>query len=209
MKKKILRTLTALVAVFLLVYGGLVLYVYHTAKQDTATTSDAIIVLGEAALGGTSCFGPRCQQGSLPTPHYSVCLEARIDQAVSLYKNHDAAKIVMSGGTDPADNVNEAETMKTIAVQDGVPATDILLEDKSTSTYQNLAFSQKVLEEAGLHSAIIVTDPPTNARAGLVASKLQYTYSLSPDARTSCAHATDYLFREPLALMYYFLSGKI
>lgn len=115
----------------------------------------------------------------------------------------------MSGGTDKSDNVNEAETMKAIAIKDGVPEPDILTEDKSTSTYQNLAFSQKILDKAGLHSAIIVTDPPTNARAGLVASKLHYTYSLSPDVDTTCSHVSDYVIREPLAVLSYFFSGKI
>lgn len=209
MKKKIIITLSGLIAAFLLLYGALVIYVYHMAKQDTKVKSDAIVVLGEAAMGGTTCFGPRCQNGPAPKPHYSVCLESRIDQAVSLYKNHYATKVVMSGGTDSSDNVNEAETMKTIAEKDGIPASDILLENKSDSTYQNLLFSQKVLSKAGLHSAIIVTDPPTNARAGLVASKLHYSYTLSPDTNTSCPHLSNYILIEPLAITYYFLTGKI
>ncbi len=209
MRKKILTTLSIVVAVFLLAYGALVIYVYQTAKQDTKVKSDAIVVLGEAAMGGTSCFGPRCLQSLMSAPHYNTCLESRINYAVSLYKKHYASKIVMSGGTDKSDNVNEAEIMKTIAMKDGIPASDIFLENESTSTYQNLAFSQKVLDKAGLHSAIIVTDPPTNARAGLVASKLHYTYSLSPDTNTTCSHLSDDIIREPLAIIYYFLSGKI
>ncbi len=209
MKKKILISLSVIIAIFLLVYGGLVIYVYHMASQDTKVKSDAIVVLGEAAMSGTSCFGPRCQHGPLPKPHYNVCLESRINHAVSLYKGHYASKIVMSGGTDKSDNVNEAETMKKIAIKDGVPASAILLENKSTSTYQNLAFSQKILNKAGLHSAIIVTDPPTNARAGLVASKLHYNYTLSPDTNTTCTHITNYVLIEPLAIIYYFLTGRI
>lgn len=210
MKKKIIITLSVVLAIVLMSYGASVIYIYRMAKQDTAVKSDAIVVLGEMAMGGTSCFGARCQQVSVPTPpHYSICLESRINQAVSLYKNHYATKIVMSGGTDAADSVNEAEAMKTIALKDGIPASDILLENKSTSTYQNLAFSKEVLSKAGLHSVIIVTDPATNARAGLVASKLRYNYTLSPDVETTCSHLGEYVLREPLAIMYYALSGKI
>jgi len=209
MKKKIIITLSVFTTAFLLAYGGLVIYVYQMAKHSTQIKSDAIVVLGEVAMGGTSCFGPRCQHGFVSAPHYDVCLESRIDQAVSLYRNHYAAKIVMSGGTDKTDNINEAKTMKAIAIKDGIPASDILLESKSTSTYQNLAFSQKVLNKAGLQSAIIVTDPATNARAGLVASSLHYNYTLSPDTNTTCGHLNDYIAREPLAIMYYILSGKI
>jgi len=209
MKKKVLITFSIIVAVILLMYAALVIYIFNMAKQDTKVKSDAIVVLGEGAISGTSCFGPRCQQGFVPNAHYNPCLVARIDQAVFLYKNHYASKILMSGGTDKGDKVNEAETMKTIAMGDGVPEADILMEKESTSTYENLEFSQKILNNAGLHSAIIVTDPSTNARAGLVASKLHYAYSLSSDTNSPCSHLSDYIFREPVAVIYYFLSGKI
>ncbi len=209
MKKKILIPLSIAVAVFLLIYVSLVIYVFHMSKQDTKAKTAAIVVLGEKAISGTSCFGPRCQQGFVPNPHYNVCLESRIGQAVKLYKNHYAPKILMSGGVDKGDTISEADTMKTIAEKDGIPAADILVETKSASTYQNLAFSQKLLNEAGLHSAIIVTDPSTNARAGLVASKLHYSYSLSPDMNSPCSHSYEYIVREPLAITYYYLSGKI
>lgn len=209
MKKKITVAISVALALFLFTYGALVIYVYHKANQDTKVKSDAIIVLGEAAMGGTSCFGPICHHRTPSAPHYNICLESRINHAVSLYKNHYASKIVMSGGTDKPDNVNEAETMKTIAIKDGIPASDILLENQSASTYQNLVFSQKVLNKAGLGSAIIVTDPSTNARAELVASKLHYKYALSPVIGSPCAHISDYIIREPIAIIYYFISGKL
>ena len=209
MKKKILITLSIVVTVSMLIYASLVMYVLHMSKQDTKVKSAAILVLGEKAISGTSCFGPRCSQGFVVNPHYNVCLEARINHAVSLYKNHDAPKILMSGGTDTGDSVSEASTMKIIAEKDGIPAADILVETKSASTYQNLAYSQKVLNEAGLHSAIIVTDPATSARAGLVASKLHYSYTVSPDMNSPCSHTFNYILREPLAIIYYFITGKI
>lgn len=209
MKKKILITVSVIVAVIILSYASLVIYIFNVAKQDKPVKSDAIVVLGEAAVGGTSCFGPRCQNHVISPPHYNVCLVSRMNDAVSLYKKHYAPKILMSGGTDKGDNINEAETMRTIAIKDGVPSADILMETKSRSTYQNLAFSQTILNKAGLHSAIIVTDPSTNARAGLVASKLNYTYSLSPDLNSPCSHPYEYIIKEPIAIIYYFLSGKI
>lgn len=209
MKHKIVISILVALAVLLAGYGALVGYVFHAAGQSLVVKSDAIVVLGEAAMGGTTCFGLRCQHGQVATPHYNACLESRVDHAVLLYRSHYAPKIVMSGGTDPSDDVNEAEAMKAIAVQAGVPASDILLEDASTSTYENLTFSQKVLASAGLHSAIIVTDPATNARAGLVAAKLRYSYTLSPSTDGSCSHLGDYALREPLAIIYYFFSGKV
>ncbi len=207
--KKIFITLSTIVIAILLVYAALIIYIGNKAKQDTKVKSDVILVLGEGAYGGISCYGPICQHGFVPRPQYNPCLVARINHAVDLYKNHYASKILMSGGTDKEDNKNEAETMKTIAMDDGIAEADILMEKESTSTYENLAFSQKILNKAGLYSVIIVTDPSTNARAGLVASELHYTYSLSPDINTPCSHRSDYYFREPLAIIAYFLLGKI
>lgn len=207
--KKFLIILSVIVTSCVLLYAVLLIYICTMAKQDTKVKSDAIVVLGEGAYGGISCYGPICQQGFVPHPQYNPCLVSRINQAVTLYKNHYAPKILMSGGTDKEDNKNEAETMKQIAIEVGVPATNILMEKQSTSTYENLRFSQKILTKAGLHSVIIVTDPYTNARAGLVASKLHYNYSLSPDMNTPCSHSSDYFFREPLATIAYILLGKI
>lgn len=208
--KKSLIILSVLVVVALLFYAVVVFYVGNMAKQDTKVKSDAIVVLGEGAFGGITCYGPICKQkGFVPHPQYNPCLVARIDHAVNLYKNHYASKILMSGGTDKEDNKNEAETMKTIAMDAGVPGANILMEKESTSTYENLVLSQSILTKADSHSAIIVTDPATNGRAGLVAAKLHYHYSLSPDMNTPCSHRSDYVFREPLAIIAYFLTGKI
>lgn len=207
--KKFLLILSIIAMAVVFVYIALLIYIGNKAKQDTKIKSAVILVLGEGANGGISCYGPICQHGFVPHPHYNPCLVARIDHAVSLYKNHYAPKILMSGGTDKEDTVNEAETMKTIATHAGVPEANILMEKESTSTYENLALSQKILTAAGLYSVIIVTDPYTNARAGLVASKLEYKYSLSPAINTPCSHPSEYFLREPLAIIAYILLGKI
>jgi uncharacterized SAM-binding protein YcdF (DUF218 family) len=209
MKKKILIVLSIIVTSIVLLYTVLLIYIGDKAKQDTKVKSDVIVVLGEGAYGGISCYGSICQHGFVPHPQYNPCLVVRVDHAVSLYKNHYAPKILMSGGTDKEDNVNEAETMKKIAIEAGVPGADILMEKESTSTYENLALSQKILNKAGLHSIIIVTDPYTNARTELVAEKLHYNYSLSPAINTPCSHPSEYLLREPLAIIAYKLLNKI
>lgn len=200
----------------LLSFVSLLLYIGNKAQYDTKVKSDVIMVLGGNAYGATSCYGPICKQkGFVMQRRLNPCLVARVDHAVSLYKGHYAPKILMSGGDDKEDNVNEAETMKKIATEAGVPASDILMEKKSTSTYENFLFSQKILTEAGLHSVIIVTDPYHNARAVLVASKLQYNYSMSADVESPCWEQDKNNFtnrdsvREVWALIGYKLLNKI
>jgi|SRR5579871_2600629 len=211
--KKFFITISIVFTCALTLYSVLLLSVYNKAGQDTKVKSDVILVLGGIAISGTSCYGPICQQnGFTQHPHYNPCVVARVDQAVALYKENYAPKILMSGGTDKKNNVNEAETMKTIAIKAGVPTSDILMEKESTSTYENFLFSQKIMNETGLHSVIIVTDPFHNARAELVASKLQYKYSVSPAKNSPCSekYLTNHNYlREPLALIVYKLLNKI
>lgn len=209
-------TLGILVVIGTITYGTLLLYVAHVAERDTKVKSDVILVLGGTAIGGLDCYGPVCKQGFVPKPRLNPCLVARVDHAVTLYQEGYAPKILMSGGTDKESNVNEAETMKGIAVAAGVPEGDVLMEQKSTSTYENFAFSKAVLAENGLRSVIIVTDPYHNARASLVASKLGYQYTLSPDAESTCwTQDKDKPLtnrdsrREVLAIIYYKLLGKL
>ena len=50
----------------------------------------------------------------------------------------------MSGGTD-GDGSNEAEAMRDMAAAAGVPRRDIAVENRSESTYENIAFSREML----------------------------------------------------------------
>lgn len=196
--------------------SAILIYIRSKAEIDTKVKSDVILVLGGTITSGTSCFGPICKQsGFVMRPHYNPCVVARIDHAVSLYKEGFAPKILMSGGNDEETNDNEAEIMKKIASESGVPAENILVENKSTSTYENLLFSQNVINENGLKSVIIVTEPYHIVRAALVASKLNYNYTVSPALESECWNKDDFFAnwnfvkKELLALIGYKLQNKI
>ena len=185
--KKIIITLLIIITAGPISYFSLLMYINNKAELDTKVTSEVILVLGGIVYSGTDCYGPICKQiNFVPNRHYNPCLVARINHAIMLYKDHYAPKILMSGGADKEDNTNEAERMRKIAIEAGIPSEDILVENKSTSTYENFAFSKKILQKANLHSIIIVTDPYHNARAELIARKQKFAYSLSPAVESAC-----------------------
>jgi uncharacterized SAM-binding protein YcdF (DUF218 family) len=107
---------------------------------DNAKPSDAIFVFDRSNLNSS----------------YNHLV--RIQHAV-LYKRKMAPKLIFSGGTDVEDNANEAETMKRIAIDLGVPEKNIIIEYASTSTYENLSYSKKILLENKINSIILVTEP--------------------------------------------------
>ena len=97
----------------------------------------------------------------------------------------------------------------------GVPEKDILVETKSTSTYENFKFSQEVIKDADLESVIVVSEPYHMARAGLVASKLDYDYTMSPAINSTCWDKNNFWVNwnfikgELLALIGYKVLNKI
>ena len=68
----------------------------------------------------------------------------------------------------------EAQKFARIAVDAGVPASQILVEDQSNNTGQNILFSKKKLAEAGLkiRSALLVHKPYMERRAIATAQKV-------------------------------------
>ena len=183
-----------LISLYLIVAFDLSRHVY----DDTPKPSDVILVLGARAH---------------ITAAYNPCLVSRMMHAVELYNDKLASTILVSGGTDKEDNVNEAETMKKMAVEMGVPAEHILLEPKSTSTYENLFFSQKIMRANNLHSVIIVTEPFHSPRVELVAQKIGLDFTTSPAIKNSCwlpgKYLSPYFLKEPFAVLLYKLQGKL
>ncbi|MBI3887760.1 YdcF family protein [Candidatus Microgenomates bacterium] len=182
----------------LFVYIFIALFVANKAGNDIKHKSDVILVLGAR---------------SYINGEYNPCLKARVDHAVSLYKDGYAPKLLVSGGTDKEDNANESETMKKIAVEQGVAAKDILLEKAATSTYENFTLSKEIMNKNNLHSAIIVTEPFHIARASLVGKKLGFTDNASPATESPCwkqnTYLSRYFLKEPFAILVYKLQNKL
>jgi uncharacterized SAM-binding protein YcdF (DUF218 family) len=182
----------------MVIYFYLAVYIVNNAERDEKKHADIILVLGARAYSGQ---------------RYNPCLVARIKHAVDLYKAKYAPKLLFSGGNDKKDGVNEAQTMKKIALSLGIPAKDILLESKSTSTYENLSFSKKRLKVEKLKSIILVTDPFHSPRAMLVARKLRLNAFMSPATKSICwtkhRYLSRYFIKEPLAIMVYKIQNKL
>lgn len=69
------------------------------------------------------------------------------EKAYELYKKGLASKIMISGGLNEITNENESKMISEELISLGVKRKDIILEDKSTNTLENVLFSKKVIEE--------------------------------------------------------------
>lgn len=93
------------------------------------------------------------------------------ERVAELYHQGWAPLVIMSGGlgnfTQEIWTESEAEKFAKIAIEKGVPAEAILIENKSTNTGENILFTQKLLAEKGLNpqSFIVVQKPYMERRS--------------------------------------------
>lgn len=99
------------------------------------------------------------------------------DWAAELYLSGWAPLIIMSGGSGILTkdwSEREADKFAAIAIQKGVPEKDILIENNSTNTGENILFTQKLLEQKNLdiNHFIVVQKPYMERRSFATFKKL-------------------------------------
>ena len=95
------------------------------------------------------------------TLHRPANLNDRADRvlyAAELYHAGRAARLLLSGGANPAISArSEAAVSRELLMALGVPGEAILVEDESRNTRQNAAFSARMLRERGVDEVLLVT----------------------------------------------------
>ena len=91
--------------------------------------------------------------------------------AVKLYKNGWAPLLIFSGGlgkiTRNKQKTTEAERFARLAQKKGVPLEDVLIENKSTNTRENVIFTKELLDKKNIkvNKIIIIAKPYMERRA--------------------------------------------
>ena len=89
--------------------------------------------------------------------------QERVAQAVDLYHKGFAPRMVFSSGYRFV--LQEAEVMQGLAVQEGVPASAILLETNAVDTHDNVLRVSEILRREGWRSMLLVSSPYHMRRA--------------------------------------------
>lgn len=168
--------------------------VWRCGSQDGATKSDCIIVLGAAVQGSTA----------------SPVFEERIRHGINLYHSGYAPKLLFTGGIGDGQMNSESRIGRSIAIQNGVPAADVLVEEKSRTTQQNLSEARALMRQHQMDSAIIVSDPMHMKRAMMMAGDLELVAVSSPTPTSryrSLKTKLGFLLREVYFIHHYFVTG--
>lgn len=100
-------------------------------------------------------------------------LENRLDAAWEWYRDHPGTRLVVSGGKGSNEPIPEALSMSRYLVRRGVAQTDVLVEDRSTSTMENFRYSRVLMEKAGWDGSpiLFVTNDFHVFRARMLAAR--------------------------------------
>jgi uncharacterized SAM-binding protein YcdF (DUF218 family) len=129
--------------------------VFIYAQRARPVKSDAAIVLGAAAWG------------MKPSPVF----RERINHAIDLYLGGYCRFIIITGGKGDPEEPGESVIGKKYAMQNGVPEDDIIIENYSRNTEQNLYYAKMIAAKRNVSSYILVSDPYHLRRATYIARR--------------------------------------
>ncbi len=75
----------------------------------------------------------------------SLTLYRRLTAATDYLQAYPKSKVIVSGGKGPGESTTEAAAMKNFLLQQHIDEERILVEDRATSTWENLRFSHAVI----------------------------------------------------------------
>lgn len=192
---RIRKTLLWLFIIFCIWLFFIAASIWHYGSKDYAINSDYIIVLGAAAYH------------KKPSP----VLKERIDHAITLYQQGLAPTIIFTGGFGTGAPYAESDVAAKYALRNGVKIVDVLTEDHSRSTVDNLIEAKKLMDSDRLTTAIIVSDPLHLKRASIIAENLNIEAVTSPTPTSryrSFKAQLKFLLREMYFYQYYLFTGN-
>ena len=162
-----LRIASLLVLALVVYLAVSLVQVWLTSRDYKAHPAAAIMVMGAAQYNG------------VPSPD----LQARLNEAVILFKKGYANLIVVTGGKEKGDLHTEAGSSAAYLASQGVPASDIL-QAGGNDTYENVADAAPLLKARNATTVLVTTDPFHEDRSMAISSSFGLTPSPTP-TRTS------------------------
>ena len=133
--KIILNIISSILCICILI-SGVTFHNILSSSFESKEKSNVAIVLG--------CI----VNGDKP----GIFLKGRINAAYKYLNENPNAIAILSGGQGNGENISEAQCMFNTLTEMGIDESRLLIEDKSTSTSENLKFSKALLEENGIET---------------------------------------------------------
>lgn len=185
MRRKILKYVVGAASAAVMGYLGLTGWQVWDAGRHASSVGlegyDAIVVLGAAQYDGR------------PSP----VLRRRLDHAHELWMAGVAPRVVVTGGKRSGDRFTEGYAGFVYLRRLGIPEDDLIVEDRGTNTWEQLAAAARILGERDMTQVVLVSDAYHSYRLAQTATELGLEAAVSPSAGSVPAEK---LVRETLAV---------
>ncbi|WHY88310.1 YdcF family protein [Neobacillus novalis] len=138
-KKRMLSIVGVIVALGLLYFGFLQFKISQYSNLEAPKNADYIIVLGASV------------RGTVP----SLAFASRINAAAKYLLENKDTIVIASGGKGRGEDISEAESIKRELAKQGISESRIILENRSTDTYENIDFSKKLIPKDAKHGLVV------------------------------------------------------
>ena len=138
----------------------------------------------------------------------SNLLRRRLEKAYEYHLENPEAWVVVTGGQGKDETIPEGVAMARWLENKGVPSDKIIIEDKSTSTEENLLFARQLLEEKGVSASdpvVVVTNAFHCYRGGKYAQMAGFSDVDTLPASIGIYSIMPCYFREVFAVLYYWV----
>ncbi|MEY8189110.1 YdcF family protein [Peribacillus simplex] len=179
------------VVILLGYFGFLHMKIQESIHQQIPENADYLIILGARV------------KGSVP----SLSLQYRIDKAAEYLKANKHTVAIVSGGKGPGEDISEAKAMQQGLIAQGIEEARIMMEDKSTTTHENIVFSKELIPDTAA-SGLIVSNDFHIYRAVEIARKEGLDLKGMPAKTPNLSLLKSYT-REYLAITNYYLTELI
>lgn len=133
----------------------------------------------------------------------SRMLISRINAAYDYLAAHPEAKCILSGGQGEDEPEAEAQSMFNALTDLGIDRSRLIMEQHSTSTVENLAFSAEIIKERGLpESVALVTSEYHQYRASVLAAREGLPDCAAVSAASQKILLPTYFLREICCLIF-------
>lgn len=144
----------------------------------------------------------------------SILLQDRLDTALDYLQEHPDMTVVVSGGKGNDEHQSEAQAMCDYLVAHGIAQEQIILEDRSENTYQNLIYTTQKLNEMGYDTTqefVVVSNGFHLNRVRMLWERVLGTEENLNTLAAPSSHVPSRLkmyIREPLALIKSFVFDR-
>ena len=187
--RNIFSGIVSLCVVWFIIVTVIMINGCHTSPPPKGTP---VVILG-CGLAGT---------------HIDIMLQSRANTAIYYLKNKDTtAKCIVSGGKGVNELLSEAQAIKNYLMQNGIPESRIIVEDKSTNTYENIRNSADIIKKDGMSDMAVATDSYHEFRVSVLVKKQNMKFYALP-SKTPPDLFLAYWIRESLAVTKVLIFGS-